>query len=120
MESDKDIPLDLRRELMQCATDKQISYQWLCGIYRKAVSETRQQDKQLVSRLNWAWGELMQFRETHQQWVTHLEHCASCPDCQAAVVAQVGSLEKHRGDVATYTAIVDAVRDAAAIRAASK
>ena len=67
----------------------------------------------LAKRLNWVWGELMQYRETHEKWVTHLEHCASCPDCQSTVVAQVGSLEKHRNDVETYTAMVDVVRDAA-------
>lgn len=35
MVRDDDIPIDVRNELLACAITKQISYGWLCDIYRK-------------------------------------------------------------------------------------
>lgn len=36
-DDDLDLPIELRRELMQAATHKQLSYGWLCGIYRRGL-----------------------------------------------------------------------------------
>jgi hypothetical protein len=45
---------------------------------------------------------LREHRQVHEQWVTHLEHCAGCEDCAAKVVAQVGDLATHRVHVKFY------------------
>lgn len=37
MNEDMDLPIELRRELMAVATAKQLSYAWLCGIYRAGL-----------------------------------------------------------------------------------
>jgi hypothetical protein len=37
MADDLDLPSELRRELMAAATAKQLSYVWLCGIYRAGL-----------------------------------------------------------------------------------
>jgi hypothetical protein len=43
-ETDADIPPDVRRGLMRCATaNGRISYWFLCDIYRQGVAQTRQQ-----------------------------------------------------------------------------
>lgn len=36
-QDDMDLPIELRRELMTVATVKQVSYAWLCGIYRAGL-----------------------------------------------------------------------------------
>jgi hypothetical protein len=38
MIQDADLPLEMRRELLAAATDKQISYEWLCNIYRRGAA----------------------------------------------------------------------------------
>jgi len=45
---------------------------------------------------------LREHRRIHEQWVTHLEHCAGCEDCAAKVVAQVGDLATHRAHLKFY------------------
>lgn len=49
---------------------------------------------------------LQRNRDIHLQWVNHLEHCASCPDCASNVVAQVGDLETHRGHIVRYDRVI--------------
>lgn len=39
---DEDIPLDVRRELLKVASDKHLSYYYLCAIYRKGFTDTVQ------------------------------------------------------------------------------
>lgn len=36
-DEDMDVPADLRRQLMDAAIAKQISYGWLCGLYRAGL-----------------------------------------------------------------------------------
>lgn len=36
-DDDMDVPVDLRRQLMDAAVAKQISYSWLCGLYRAGL-----------------------------------------------------------------------------------
>jgi hypothetical protein len=36
-DEDMDLPIEMRRELMAAAVDKQLSYGWLCGIYRAGL-----------------------------------------------------------------------------------
>jgi len=39
--TEEDVPLQIRRELLACASNKGISYYWLCAVYREGVRAER-------------------------------------------------------------------------------
>jgi hypothetical protein len=39
--TEEDVPIDLRRQLLKAASEKQINYYWLCALYRKGATDAR-------------------------------------------------------------------------------